>query len=67
MILRDGRVLVPSADDPLEGGDELLFVASPDVEDELRGLLLDRRLGRSYEPVGCNSYRGLNITRRPSR
>jgi trk system potassium uptake protein len=42
VILRDGRVLVPSVDDPLEGGDELLFVASPDVEDELRGLLLQR-------------------------
>src|SRR5450432_4569823 len=40
VILRDGRVIVPSGDDPLEGGDELLFVASPDVEDELRGLLL---------------------------
>jgi trk system potassium uptake protein len=40
VILRDGRVIVPSSDDPLEGGDELLFVASPDVEDELRGLLL---------------------------
>jgi trk system potassium uptake protein len=40
VILRDGRVIVPSADDPLEGGDELLFVASPQVEDELRGLLL---------------------------
>ncbi|HWF42300.1 MAG TPA: TrkA family potassium uptake protein, partial [Acidothermaceae bacterium] len=40
VILRDGRVIVPSADDPLEGGDELLFVASPDVEDELRALLL---------------------------
>jgi trk system potassium uptake protein TrkA len=40
VILRDGRVIVPSADDPLEGGDELLFVASPDVEEELRHLLL---------------------------
>src|SRR5450432_658279 len=42
VILRDGRVLVPSADDPLEGGDELLFVAAPEVEDDLRGLLLER-------------------------
>ncbi len=38
-ILRDGRVLVPSADDPLEGGDELLFVASLEVEPELKALL----------------------------
>ena len=56
------------ADDPLEGGDELLFVASPEVEDELRGLLLlDATRRRLYEPVGRNSYLGLNITRRPSR
>jgi trk system potassium uptake protein len=38
-ILRQGRVLVPSQDDPLEAGDELLFVASQDVEDELDRLL----------------------------
>jgi len=39
-ILRDGRVLVPSGDDPLEGGDELLFVAAAEVEEDLRNLLL---------------------------
>jgi trk system potassium uptake protein TrkA len=39
VILRDGRVLVPTADDPLEGGDELLFVAAPEVEPELKALL----------------------------
>jgi trk system potassium uptake protein len=38
-ILRDSRVIVPSADDPLEGGDELLFVTSQDVEEELATLL----------------------------
>ncbi|MBO2453985.1 TrkA family potassium uptake protein [Actinomadura barringtoniae] len=38
-ILREGRVLVPSADDTLEPGDELMFVASQDVEDELAELL----------------------------
>ena len=38
-ILRAGRVIVPQADDPLAGGDELLFVASEDVEDELGRLL----------------------------
>lgn len=31
-ILRDGRVITPSADDPLEMGDELLFVASAEAE-----------------------------------
>jgi trk system potassium uptake protein TrkA len=38
-ILREGRVLVPSADDSLEAGDELLFVANQEVEDELAQLL----------------------------
>ncbi|MER7130850.1 potassium channel family protein [Streptosporangium saharense] len=38
-ILREGRVLVPSADDPLEAGDELMFVASQEVEEELGRLL----------------------------
>ena len=35
-ILRGGRVIVPQQDDPLEGGDELLFVASIEVENDLR-------------------------------
>jgi len=38
-ILREGRVIVPQPDDPLEAGDELLFVASQDVEDQLASLL----------------------------
>jgi trk system potassium uptake protein TrkA len=38
-ILRGQRVIVPEPDQPLEGGDELLFVAAPEVEDELRDLL----------------------------
>ena len=39
-ILRGHRVIVPEADEPLEGGDELLFVAVTEVEEELRRLLL---------------------------
>lgn len=39
-ILRGTRVIVPQDDEPLEGGDELLFVASAGVESELRELLL---------------------------
>lgn len=35
-ILRGGRVIVPQPDDPIEGGDELLFVATAAVEDQLR-------------------------------
>jgi len=38
-IVRGPRVIAPSADDPLEAGDELLFVVSPDVEDDLQQLL----------------------------
>jgi trk system potassium uptake protein TrkA len=39
VILRGGRVIVPQPDDPLEAGDELLFVASANVEDEIRTAL----------------------------
>jgi trk system potassium uptake protein TrkA len=35
VILRGGRVIVPQPDDPLEGLDELLLVASADVEKEI--------------------------------
>ncbi len=38
-ILREGRVIVPSPDAALEGGDELLFVATTEVEAELDRLL----------------------------
>ena len=38
-ILREGRVLVPHSDDPLQAGDELFFVTSEDVEDDLARLL----------------------------
>jgi trk system potassium uptake protein TrkA len=41
-ILREGRVLVPTPDDTLEAGDELMFVAIQDVEDELGDLLSPR-------------------------
>ena len=38
-ILRGGRVIVPQADDPIEPGDELMFVAGEDVEDEIQRVL----------------------------
>ena len=38
-ILRDGRVIVPTPDIALEGGDELLLVATTEVEVELDALL----------------------------
>jgi trk system potassium uptake protein TrkA len=40
-ILRGGRVIVPQADDPLEAGDELMFVAGEDVEQEIQRVLKD--------------------------
>jgi trk system potassium uptake protein TrkA len=40
-ILRGQRVILPEPDQPLEGGDELLFVAAPDVEAELRSVLAE--------------------------
>ena len=57
-ILRGTRVIVPEADEPLEGGDELLFVAAAEVEDELRELLLHRRA----EPQR-RAYDGGGVTR----
>jgi trk system potassium uptake protein TrkA len=38
-ILRDGRVIAPTPDDPMEAGDELLFVAASQAEDELQQML----------------------------
>jgi trk system potassium uptake protein TrkA len=38
-VLRGGRVIVPTEGDSLEGGDELLFVASAAVEPEIRTAL----------------------------
>ena len=39
-ILRGKRVLVPTPDDPLEAGDELIFVCTAEVEDEVRAVIL---------------------------
>ena len=38
-VLRDGRVIVPTPDAALEGGDELLLVATAEVEGQLDALL----------------------------
>ncbi len=38
-ILRDGQVYVPDAEQPIEAGDELLFVVPADIEDNLERLL----------------------------
>ena len=44
-ILREGRVLVPQPQDPLQAGDELFFVTSQDVEEELERPLRRRLSG----------------------
>ncbi len=38
-ILRDGQVYTPSGEQPIEAGDELLFVTAADVEGELQHML----------------------------
>ncbi|MGH3493461.1 MAG: TrkA C-terminal domain-containing protein [Sciscionella sp.] len=38
-ILRDGLVYPPDPDQPVESGDELLFVASAGSEEEIQRLL----------------------------
>jgi trk system potassium uptake protein TrkA len=39
-VLRGKRVLVPTPDDPLEAGDELVFVCTEEVEDVVRAVIL---------------------------
>ncbi|MFR9729274.1 potassium channel family protein [Saccharopolyspora sp. MS10] len=41
-ILRGGRVIVPQPDDPLEAGDEMLFVTSDELEDRIREVVHGR-------------------------
>lgn len=38
-IIRGRRVIVPEADDSLEGGDELVFIAPEEAEDELHRIM----------------------------
>jgi trk system potassium uptake protein TrkA len=39
-IVRGRRVITPTPDEPLEAGDELLFITSPETEDALRASVL---------------------------
>jgi trk system potassium uptake protein TrkA len=41
-IVRDKRVITPTPDDPLEAGDELLFVTSAAAEDEVQRIFSPR-------------------------
>ena len=38
-ILRDGQVYLPEQEQPVEAGDELLFVAQAETEEDLERLL----------------------------
>lgn len=38
-ILRDGQVYTPDPDQPIEAGDELLFVVPSELEEELEKML----------------------------
>jgi trk system potassium uptake protein len=44
-IIREGRPIVPSSDDPLESGDELIFVATTDMGPALEQLLAPNEHG----------------------
>jgi len=39
-IVRGRRVITPTPDEPLEAGDELLFITLPEAEDALRASVL---------------------------
>jgi trk system potassium uptake protein TrkA len=39
-IVRGRRVLAPTPDDPVEAGDELIFVCTADVEEQVRSVVL---------------------------
>jgi trk system potassium uptake protein TrkA len=50
-ILRGQRVLVPGSDDPLEAGDELVFICTSEVEDRIRTVVLGAQRGRRERGV----------------
>jgi trk system potassium uptake protein TrkA len=46
-IVRGARVITPSGEEPLEPGDELLFVALPEAEEALHKVVLGDRAHRT--------------------
>jgi trk system potassium uptake protein len=57
-VLRGKRVLVPTPDDPLEAGDELVFVCTSEVEDTVRSVILgadsvEKTRGAMLRPKGA--------------
>ena len=50
-ILRGKRVVTPSPDDSLESGDELVFVVTSEMEDDVRAVILGRKaIGAKASP-----------------
>ena len=74
-ILRDGQVYVPDDEQPVEAGDELLFVVPADVEDAPRapaGALRPRRdsgpaVAERPTPTGCGCATAPTPSRRARR
>jgi len=47
-ILRGKRVLAPSPDDPLEAGDELVFVCASEAEDNVRSVIMGPEAAKEH-------------------
>src|SRR3954468_10479177 len=48
-ILRDGQVYTPTGEQPIEAGDELLFVVSAEIEEELEKMLAPTEHGGDHQ------------------
>ena len=65
-ILRDGQVYTPDAEQPVEAGDELLFVVAAEVEDDAPGAALPRHR-RVATPATERRADGVTSARRSAR
>ena len=64
-ILRDGQVYTPTGEQPIESGDELLFVSSPEGEEELQDLLAPSHRRVSSGGLGLRLDRGVVAGEQP--
>ena len=63
-ILRDGQVYTPEPDQPIEAGDELLFVVPAEIEEELEKMLAPSEHGEQQArelTVSGDSVRALQV------
>ena len=65
-ILRDGQVYVPDNEQPIEAGDELLFVVQEDREDELERLLAPTEHGSGLMRAQAATRHRSGRPRRPA-